>query len=217
MKMLAFTLVTDGSSDAVLLPILTWLLRANGVTMAVREQWADTRRVRLPRAPTLTDRLRVALDLYPCDLLCVHRDAEGEPRERRVVEIRYALERLPAELPRPRAVCVVPVRVTEAWLLFNEAAIKQAAGNRQSQINLHLPRLETLKNEPDPRQRLHDSLRCASGLRGRRLNRFPVHQRVHRVAELIDDFSPLRALPAFQALEQEMRRVVAEAAWTEKQ
>lgn len=27
----------------------------------------------------------MALDLYPCDLLCVHRDAEGEPRERRVI------------------------------------------------------------------------------------------------------------------------------------
>lgn len=217
MKTLAFTLVTDGSSDAVLLPILTWLLRANGVTMALRGQWADTRRVTLPRVPTLTDRLRVALDLYPCDLLCVHRDAEGEPRERRVVEIQHALERLPAELRRPRAVCVVPVRMTEAWLLFSEAAIKQAAGNRHSQKNLHLPPLETLEEDPNPKQRLHDSLRCASGLRGRRLNQFPVHQRVHRVAELIDDFSPLRALPAFQALEQEIRRVVAEAGWIEKQ
>ncbi|NWF81263.1 MAG: DUF4276 family protein [Chloroflexi bacterium] len=215
MKTLTFTLVTDGSSDTVLLHILTWLLRANGVTMAVRKQWADTRWVRLQRS-TLTDRLHTALNLYPCDLLCVHRDAEGEPRERRVIEIQHALERLPAELPRPHAVCVVPVRMTEAWLLFDEAAIKQAAGNRQSQENLHLPPLGTLEDEPDPKQRLHDSLKRASGLRGRRLNQFPVHQRVHRVAELIADFAPLRALPAFQALEQEVRRVVAEAGWTEQ-
>lgn len=216
MKTLTFTLVTDGSSDAVLLHILTWLLRANGVTMAVRPQWADTRRVRLPKAPTLTDRLRTALDLYPCELLCVHRDAEGELRERRVIEIQHALEQLPAALPRPHAVCVVPVRMTEAWLLFDEAAIKQAAGNRQSQENLHLPPLGMLEDEPDPKQRLHKSLERASGLRGRRLKQFPVHQRVHRVAELIADFAPLRALPAFQALEQEVRRVVAVAGWTEQ-
>lgn len=214
MKTLTFTLVTDGSSDAILSPILTWLLRVNGVTMAVRDQWADTRRVNLSRAPTLTDRLRVALDLYPCDLLCVHRDAEREPRERRVAEIQQALEYLPAERAKPQAVCVVPVRMTEAWLLFDEAAIKQAAGNRRSQEHLPLPPLKSLEEVPDPKAVLHECLRRASGLRGRRLDRFPVHQRVRRVAELIDDFSPLRALPAFQALEQDMQRIIAEAGWS---
>ncbi len=213
MKELTFTLVTDGSSDDVLLPILTWLLRANGVTMALQPVWADLRRAYLPRRADLTDKLRAALHLFPCNLLFVHRDAEQEPRERRVAEIQRALGRLPADLPQPKAVCVVPVRMQEAWLLFDETAIKQAAGNSAFRGNLGLPPLKELEDVPDPKTVLHDCLRRASGLRGRRLRAFPVGQRARRVAELIDDFSPLRALPAFRALEEDLRDVLSQSHW----
>ncbi len=214
MKELTFTLVTDGSSDVVLLPMLTWLLRVNGVTMAMQPVWADTRQANLPRRAELTDRLRVALDLYPCDLLFVHRDAEREPRTQRVAEIQRAMERLPAATSLPQAVCVVPVRMQEAWLLlFDETAIKQAAGNRSFRDSLDLPPLRELEALPDPKTTLHDCLRRASNLRGRRLHMFPVAQRARRVAELIDDFSPLRALPAFSALERDVQDVVSKSHW----
>lgn len=187
--MIRFTLVSDGSADAALIPILRWLLGQHGVT-AVQPQWADLSRVRLPRHPSLADRLQKALELYPCDILFIHRDAEREPRQRRIDEIQRALARIPPVLRAPTAICVVPVRMTEAWLLFDEAAIKQAAGNRQSGERLPLPSLSTLEDIPDPKQILHHCLKQASGLRGRRLDQFPVHQRVRRVAELIADFSP---------------------------
>jgi hypothetical protein len=41
MRELRYTLVSDGASDQVLLPILTWLLRANGVRCAIQPEWAD--------------------------------------------------------------------------------------------------------------------------------------------------------------------------------
>jgi hypothetical protein len=214
MNTLTLTLVTDGSSDAVLLPILTWLLRVNGVTMPLNPMWADTRRAKLPRPPDLTARLRAALDLYPCDLLCIHRDAERQTREKRVEEIRQAIDRIRTEtLTLPPFVCVVPVRMQEAWLLFDEHALKHAAGNSSFRGSLNLPPLSNLETLPDPKTVLHSCLQRASKLRGRRLDQFPVHKRTHRIAELIDDFSPLRALPAFQALEQEVQQVVAEAGW----
>ena len=213
MNALTFTLVTDGSSDVVLLPLLTWLLRANGVSMALQPVWGDTRQARLPRPASLADRLSVALDLYPCDLLFVHRDAEREPRAHRVAEIQRALESLPAATPQPRAVCVVPVRMQEAWLLFDEAAIKFAAGNGAFRDSLDLPALQELEGIPDPKTVLHDCLRRASNLHGRRLRTFPVGQRARRVADLIEDFSPLRALPAFDALEKDVRSVVSQANW----
>lgn len=208
--MIRFTLVSDGSSDAALIPILTWLLGNHGIT-EVQPQWADLSRVRLPRHPSLADRLQKALALYPCDMLFIHRDAEREPRQRRIDEIRLALSRISPDLRTPTEICVVPVRMTEAWLLFDEAAIKQAAGNRQSRARLPLPPLSTLEDIPNPKQILHDCLKQASGLRGRRLAQFPVHERVQRVAELIDDFSPLRRLPAFQALEQDVQQAVTAA------
>jgi hypothetical protein len=212
-KELTFTLVTDGSSDVVLLPILTWLLRANGVTMALQPVWADTRRANLPRGANLTDRLRVALDLFPCDLLFVHRDAERASRTHRVAEIQRALQLLSTTTPQPQAVCVVPVRMQEAWLLFEETAIKHAAGNGAFRESLDLPLLRELESLPDPKAMLHDRLRRASGLGGRRLGTFPVGQRARRVAELIDDFSPLRALTAFSALESDVRDVVSQSRW----
>lgn len=36
MTELRYTVVTDGSSDVALIPILTWLLRANGVAYAIQ-------------------------------------------------------------------------------------------------------------------------------------------------------------------------------------
>jgi hypothetical protein len=209
MKELRFTLVTDGSSDVVLLPILTWLLRSNGVVMALQPVWADLRHANLPRRTNLTDKIHAALDLFPCDLLFVHRDAEREPRALRVTEIQRALDRLPVDRPQPKAVCVVPVRMQEAWLLFDETAIKFAAGNGAFRGNLDLPPLRELETLPDPKKVLHDCLRRASGLTGRRLRAFPVGQRARRVADLIDDFAPLRALSAFCVLESDMRDAVS--------
>jgi len=208
MRGITFTLVTDGSSDVVLLPILTWLLRKNGVALPLQGRWADTRRARLPQRVTLTERIRVALDLYPCDLLFVHRDAEREPRERRAAEIQEALYGLPPNSPQPTAVCVIPVRMQEAWLLFDDLAIKTAAGNRSFRENLDLPTLKDLESLADPKSVLYDCLRRASGLRGRRLRSFPVNQRARRVADLIEDFSPLRALSAFDSLEADVRKIV---------
>ena len=186
MRDITFTLVTDGSSDVVLLPILTWLLRTNGVALPLQGRWADTRRARLPQRVTLTERIRV----------------------RRVAEIQEALDCLPPNSPQPTAVCVIPVRMQEAWLLFDDLAIKTAAGNRSFRENLHLPPPKDLESLADPKSVLYDCLRRASGLRGRRLRSFPVNQRARRVADLIEDFSPLRALPAFDALEADVRKIV---------
>ena len=64
MDALRYTLLSDGSSDQALMPILTWLLRAQGIHGAIQPEWADLRR--LPRPPrTLSERISFSLDLYP--------------------------------------------------------------------------------------------------------------------------------------------------------
>ena len=75
------------------------------------------------------DRVQPACDFYPCDVLFIHRDADKEPHTVREKEIRNAVaEALPNELA-PSAVCVIPVRMMEAWLLFDEPALRKAADN----------------------------------------------------------------------------------------
>jgi hypothetical protein len=101
----------------------------------------------------------------------------------------------------------------EAWLLFNEAAVRSAAGNPRGNQLLQIPNISRVEQLPNPKEILHQLLRDASGLTGRRLKQFSVYERVHRVAELIDDFSPLRPLSAFQALEAEIQQVIQEHNW----
>ena len=45
MDALRYTLLSDGSSDQALVPILTWLLRAQGIHGAIQPEWADLRRL----------------------------------------------------------------------------------------------------------------------------------------------------------------------------
>lgn len=208
MKELRYTLVTDGSSDIALLPILTWLLRTNGISVAIQGAWADLRNLPLGRKLSLSGRIRYSIEYYPCDLLLIHRDAERESREKRVFEIHTAIQSIklaPSQLP---TICVIPVRMLESWLLFDETAIRWAAGNSHGRQTLDLPKIRDLEKLPNPKEILYQSLRQASGLQGLRLKKFPVRQRVHRVVECIDDFSPLRALSAFLALEKEVKEVI---------
>lgn len=212
MKELRYTLLSDGSSDKALLPILTWLLREHLFESAIQSTWADLRR--LPKPPkTLSLRISKSIELYPCDLLFVHRDAEREPRENRVAEIREAIALSVKSVPVPPAVCVVPVRMQEAWLLFDEAALRRASGNPGGKQPLQLPDIAKIEQQPDPKDILHELLRQASGLTGRRLKKFAVNELVHRVAQLIDDFTPLRALPAFMALEAEIEEAIKVQGW----
>ncbi|MEQ8538308.1 MAG: DUF4276 family protein [Coleofasciculus sp. D1-CHI-01] len=159
-------------------------------------------------------RIELSLNLYPCDLLFIHRDAEKEPREKRVAEIQKAVEGI-RESVSVSVICVVPVRMTEAWLLFDEAAIRRAAENPRGKQPLNLPNLSKCEELPDPKQYLCQLLRQASGLTGRRLKKFRARERekIQRIAELIDDFSELRSLSAFQILEADIKQMLKRQSW----
>jgi hypothetical protein len=106
------------------------------------------------KSPGLKGKIAAALDRYPCDLLFVHRDAESSERtvyQQRRDEIRQAMES--HSIPY---VCVVPVRMTEAWLLIDADAIRNAVDNPASKAQIDRPagsdqRPEaTLARSPDP-------------------------------------------------------------------
>jgi hypothetical protein len=213
MSALRFTLVADGPTDAVLLYPLRWLLIHNGVVRPIESVWADLRQ--LPKPPTgLERKIEAALDLYPCDLLFIHRDAEKQPREDRISEIQQAVRRLSSDLfsSKPH-VCVVPVRMTEAWFLFEEYSIRRAAGNPAGGGILALPPLSKVEALPDPKQTLHDLLRTATELPPRRLKKFSPVQHCYRLAELIEDFNPLRRLSAFASLETDLQSIINTTDW----
>ncbi len=208
---LRYTLVTDGTSDRALMPLLRLLLSRSGTLLPLMGEWADPQR--LPAsAQGLTARLRHAVDLYPCDLLFVHRDAERQEPQLRYEEITAALAGLDAP---PPVICVVPVRMTEAWLLTDEVAIRRAADNPHGSVALSLPALHTVESIPDPKQKLFELLRTASEKSGRRLDQFKRDEAARRlrVAELTVDISPLQHLTAFQRLQSEIQQLMQSQDW----
>ncbi len=215
MTELQYTLLSDGSSDRVLMPILTWLLHQLLPNCPVQSRWADLRR--LPNCPRkLCDRIRTTADLYgPCDLLFVHRDAETASMDQRRGEIHDAIRRAwPDGNPLP-AIAVIPVRMMEAWLLFNETAIRQAAGNPNGTVILSMPRLIDVEDIPDPKDVLHNLVLAATDLPMRRRKRFDVNKAVPLIPKYIDDFSPLKNLLAFSSLENQVVQTITDRRWHE--
>lgn len=207
-----YTLVSDGASDQALMPILEWALRQAGVAADLEAQWADLRNLRHPPIG-LRDRIRTALALYPCELLFVHRDEEGQGPAMCMTEINGAIDELRHSETAIPHICVVPVRMQEAWLLIDENAIRTAVGNQYGRVRLPLPRPRDIEDLLDPKEVLFRLLQSASELTGRRLRKLSLARARLRVAELIDDFSRLRALTAFQTFEAELARVVGREHW----
>lgn len=154
------TLLTDGTSDAALTPILKWLLQQ--LTAEEFEvTWADPRRLREPPRK-LDARISAALGQYPCTLPFVHRDAEKQEPGRRYEEIGNA------NLTGHPLVSVVPVRMRETSFLHDENAIRTAAGRRSGTEPLALPPPRRWEALPDPKEVLHEALRRAHAAKGRR-------------------------------------------------
>lgn len=205
---LNFTLVADGPSDRALIPILEWALGRRLGATPIEGEYADLAEL-LPQPPKrLSLRIAKSIELYPCELLFVHRDAEGESFSKRRQEIQDAIGEIPAETYRPW-VGVVPVRMQEAWLLIDAEALQKAADGSGRWLPA-LPPIKQLEKLPDPKQTLYDLMQKANGARGRKLKKFKqeLGRRRQRIAEIIDDFSPLRQLPAFQRLEQDIQHVL---------
>ena len=202
MKRLHYTLLSEGSSDKMLIPLINWAVHRCDIGVD-QVSWADLSQV-TPKPEGLAERVERAIELYPCDVLFIHRDADREPLAHRIPEIRTA----PANIDTQH-VPVIPVRMMEAWFLHDEQAIRQASGNPRGKVALNLPSIGHLESLPNPKETLIEALLTATETTGRnreRRKRGRFRMRA-RVAELIDDFSPLLGLAAFQHFLTEMDQV----------
>jgi len=197
-----FTILGDGPTDASLKPIIGWILQKVPAvaTRGFVIEFTTGRGGAESAANPLSGRIRRALREFPCDVLFIHRDAETETPVKRLEEISKSA----ALADLNRYIPAVPVRMTEAWLLIEEHAIRQAADNPNGATELRLPTLHKLEQLPDPKQACDDLLILASEKSGRRLQKFrrpsELAWRRVRVASLIRDFTPLMEVPAFKQL-----------------
>lgn len=200
-RIIDYVLIGDGTSDRALLPILLWALRQLSPASSFALQAFVAR-----RSTDVSSAIESAIHKYRPALIFVHRDAERVPLATRRNEIPNADHVVP----------VVPIRMTEAWLLIDLDAIRIASGNPNGKVAIQLPRPKDLEQLPDPKKTMEKILLEAAGALGpRRRKRFRQEQAVmvHRVAESITDFKALHSLEAFRVfwtdLEGALRRLGA--------
>jgi hypothetical protein len=187
-------LIADGSSDRALIPLLKLLLREH-LTLPFEEpqfiDWDEN---------DLSSKIRTALDRFSVDILFVHRDAENEDWVLRAEEIQKAI---PANNSQ-NIVFVIPVKMTEAWLLTDVSAIRQAVGNPTSTVNLNLPKAKKIE-ACAAKEVLLAAITAAREYGPQRRRNFKPEQYRHRVAELTSDLKLLRQIPSFKRLEDSLR------------
>lgn len=205
MRHIQFTLFAEGPTDRALLPILDWAIRETHKPDTVGREFLP--KSELKEQSTMAERLLTAVEIFPCDLLFVHRDSDKQKPALRYDEIGSAIAELAAKGFAVPHVCVVPIRMTEAWLLLDEPAIRRAAANPNGTQPLQIPKVKQLETIPDPKARLHEALRDASGKHGRRRSSFDVQEAAALVPEFIASFVTLRQLSAFARLEADLRKL----------
>lgn len=199
MRRVTATLVTDGSSDRLLKPLIELLFSAH-TNLPYQVNCAEGLP---PIAAGLSSRIESALELYPCDFLFVHRDGEGVGAATRQKEIEISWPKIQQTAV---LICVIPVRMTEAWLITNATPIRLAVGNPNGKEALVLPEVDKIESSPDPKEVLFAALKAASGLNAHRRARFKPDRYRHRVSELTDDLDPLRQLISFNHFEVQVKK-----------
>ena len=203
-------LLGEGSSDSLLIPPIRWLLSDLDSTREFRIEQIDLRVLRHPPR-SLDERIAAACREAPRNLLLVHRDADASNARRRYDEIDRAVEKASAKEPavvNVAIVPVVPVRMTEAWLLIDEAAIRKAARSAGSRVSLDMPSIGAIETLPDPKRHLDDLLLAASETTGRRRRRFRPERSRHDIAAFIEDWHALDDLVAFRELRTRLAAVL---------
>ncbi|MET7466693.1 hypothetical protein [Nonomuraea sp. NPDC005501] len=175
----------EGTSDSGIATHVRRIAIENGFRVAITDPLME----RLPpsRQKTLASKLEMIKEIGgPYELVIVHRDADRDGREARLREIRLAVEGV---MPGVSYAGAIPIRMTEAWLMLDERDIRQVAGNPNGRMNLNLPKPGSVESIADPKSMLAEKLALASGLSGRRLDRFKQRFSEHR-RQLLDRIDP---------------------------
>lgn len=203
-----FAFVTEGSSDRGLEPHLQRMCLAGGATEVIAHTPDLARLVPSP-GKDVRSQVQAALTVVPdADIIFVHRDSDGnDPNERRE-EIERGVNAV-TEFGG-RWVAVVAIQELEAWLLLDERAIREVAGNPRGRVPLRLPNPRRVEEVACPKELLREAIELASEKTGRRLQdlrtRFPALRAT--LLERLDPEGPIRELSGWQRIVRDTEEVV---------
>jgi hypothetical protein len=205
-KRLSGLFVAEGSSDAPLADIVELLFLRRG--MPVDLSRPDFALLKVPK--DVASRVQAGLRLVgsDVDVIVVHRDADNAGPPMRMAEIEAAVRQVGSNA---QVVPVVPVRMTEAWVLLDEQAIRHVAGNPNGRSPLSLPTLKEVERLADPKTLLAECILAAASVTGRRRDRLKKRfdQNRRQLLERLDPEGPVVELEGWKLLEKGVERAVA--------
>lgn len=197
-----FVLLREGASDDGLVPHLSSLLIEAGAQVVIGSA--------RPYRGTVEEKVSALLaEGAHVDCVFVHRDADRAGAEERYAEIRSGVEAA-GEVSH---VGVVPIQELEAWLMVDEAAIRNVVGRPKGEDPLGLPPLRTVESLANPKERLQQALLAAAEDTGRRRDRTKRQFSLHRslLLQRLRIDGPVRELSAWKQLESDVADLVADS------
>ena len=144
-RQLTWSIVADGGTDVMLVPVIQWAIHRLDPDVEILEPEFRKRR------GTVDDFLRTYHS--GAMVIFVHRDSEHLTLENRLREFHG--------VTRTDVVPVVPVQMSEAWILFDGSAVARAAGSPAA--TAPVPGIAEIEGIADPKDRLDELLFLAAG------------------------------------------------------
>ena len=196
-----FVFLREGTSDDGLLAHLESLLVREGADEVIGE-------IRAYRGSTRQKLECFLEESLPVDAIFVHRDADQDgasARDKEIFDAGVLFANCPPLIP------VVPVSMTESWLLAEPEAIREVAGNQLGRMPLDIPPLHAIEGVADGKTKLKRAIADASGLSGSKLSRLNRNFERNRAAILnrLDPNGPVAALPSWVQLERDIKDFVS--------
>jgi hypothetical protein len=215
MSTLVLALYVEGNADERFLPIIVQraaqniLLREGRTAIDVLQP-----HVVVPDEPPpdrATAILAVARKTAGYHALIIHADADHPSPERALRErVRPGLDRIEFAHKAGNAVCgttipLVPVQMTEAWMMADAEALRAVIGTRLASDQLGLPgRPHAVESDPDPKQTLRDIVHRALADRPRRRRHVDRADLDEPLARQID-LARLETIPAYRQFIEDLR------------
>ncbi len=210
MKTLALALYAEGRADERFLPIL---VRRTAESLLARQstQVVDVFGPLLVnhdidvRFPIRSERLlEASRRAYGYHLLVIHADADYPEPDRALRErIQPGLEAIGEAAKsdtrlNDRCVALIPVQMTEAWMLADPQALIQVIGATRTAEEMGIPtRAVQVESLPNPKQTLQQSIQQAISDRPRRRRRIQLSE-IHEPLARQISLERLQGVPAYQ-------------------
>jgi len=174
----------------------------------------DVKLVDVPKTAFVSTMLaasKQAMSEYGMSVLCIHADSDARTIEN-VIEFKFnpltgALELLNEKEYCKTIVPVIPIQMTEAWMLADKELLKikiDARDKRDIDLGLH----RAPESYADPKQTIEDAIRIAQvGKTKRRRNELSIGDLYEELGQSIT-LDRLRTIPSFNAFENNVRNAL---------